>query len=289
MGKVKPVDAAFEGFRIVRDRPQLILAWAAFYLVSLLVMIVILLVPNLGTLAASEHTGGQRDFDQLLARFGPAILIVFPLAMVMITMLAAAVYRAVLRPEEKAFAYLKFGWDEARLFALSVIVLFFFTLVSGLYGLALVLVGQLLGPLGEVVTVVGSFGGLALVVWLGVRLSLAGAMTFADRKIRLLAAWRQTRGQFWPLLWTLGLTIAFVIGVMVLAFSVSLILATLLGGFSLLGELASPDLTDVTPGFALALLGQLLLQLAIQVLLIVLVLVIFYAPPCRAEQQISAN
>lgn len=288
MGKVQPLNAAFEGFRIVRDRPQLILAWTGFYLVSLLVMIVILLVPNLGTLAASTHTGGQRDFDQLLARFGPAILIVFPLAMAMITVLAAAVYRAVLRPEEKAFAYLKLSWDEARLFALSVMVLLLFTVVSGVYGLGLVLLAQAAGPMREVVTLLGSFGGLALVVWLGVRLSLAGAMTFADRKIRLIAAWRQTRGQFWPLLWTLGLTIAFVLGVVLLAFAFSLLLATLLGGFSLLGELASPDLTDVTPGFALALLGQLLLQLAIQVLLIVLILVIFYAPPCRAEQQISA-
>ncbi len=288
MARVQPLDAAFEGFRIVRDRPQLILAWTGFYLVSLLVMILILLVPNLGTLAASDHTGGQRDFDQLLARFGPAILIVFPLAMAMITVLAAAVYRAVLRPEEKSFAYLKLSWDEARLFALSVIVLLFFTLVSGAYGLGLVLLAQTVEPLREVITFLGSIGGLALIVWLGVRLSLAGAMTFADRRIRLLAAWRQTRGQFWPLLWTLGLTIVFVFVVVILAFAFSLVLATLLGGFSLLGELASPDLTDVTPGFALALLGQLLLQLAIQVLLIVLILVIFYAPPCRAEQQISA-
>jgi len=288
MARVQPLDAAFEGFRIVRDRPQLILAWTGFYLVSLLVMILILLVPNLGTLAASEHTGGQRDFDQLLARFGPAILIVFPLAMAMITVLAAAVYRAVLRPEEKSFAYLKLSWDEARLFALSVIVLLFFTLVSGAYGLGLVLLAQTVEPLREVITFLGSIGGLALIVWLGVRLSLAGAMTFADRRIRLLAAWRQTRGQFWPLLWTLGLTIVFVFLVVLLALAFSLVLATLLGGFSLLGELASPDLTDVTPGFALALLGQLLLQLAIQVLLIVLILVIFYAPPCRAEQQISA-
>ncbi|HRD45829.1 MAG TPA: hypothetical protein PLF78_05025 [Caulobacter sp.] len=287
MARVQPLSAAFEGFRVIRDRPQLILAWSAFYFVSLLVMILILLVPNLGNLAASTHTGGQRDFDQLLARFGPAILIVFPLAMAMITMLAAAVYRSVLRPEDKAFAYLKLGWDEARLFALSVIVLLVFTVVSGLYGLALVLLAQAVGPLREAITLLGSLGGLALVVWLGVRLSLAGAMTFADRKIRLLAAWRQTEGQFWPLLWTLGLTIIFVIAVVVLAFLLSLLLAMLMGGFSLLGELARPDLTDVTPGFALALLGQLLVQLAIQVLLIVLVLVVFYAAPCRAEQQIS--
>lgn len=289
MAVVKPVDASFEGFRIIRDKPGLILAWTAFYLLSLLAMILILLLPNLGTLAAAEVGGAARDFDQLLARFGLPILIVFPLAMIMLTMLATAVYRAVLRPEDKAFAYLKLSGDELRVFASSVIVLLIFTFASGVYGVALVFLAHYAGPLADAVTFLGSLGGLALVVWLAVRLSLMGAMTFAERRIRLVAAWRMTRGHFWPLLWTLGLSVALILLVVLLSFSLSLLLATLLGGVSLLGELANPDLSNITPGFALAVLGQILLQLAMQTLLIVLILVVFYAPPCRAEQQLAGR
>lgn len=290
MAKVVPVDAAFEGFRIIRDRPALILAWTGFYFLSLMAMVLILLVPNLGALGVVERVPGQqRDFDELLARFGPSILIVFPLAMAMLTTLASAVYRAVLRPDDRSFAYLKFGGDELRLFIMSLTLLVLFTLVSTVYGFLVLLLVQAAGPLSDIVAVLGSLGGLAILLWLGVRLSLAGAMTFAQRRIRLIAAWKQTRGQFWPLLWTLCLTAVFIGGVTILAFLLSLLLGMLMGGFSLLGELASPDLTGVSQGVALALLGQLLVQLAIQVLLIVVVLVMFYAPPCRAELQISAE
>ena len=101
---ISPSDTAFEGFRIIRDRPGLILAWTAFYLLSLLAMIVILLVPNFGNLAAVEATGTQRDFSELLARFGVSMFIAFPLAVIMPIMLVTAIYRTVLNPEDKGFA-----------------------------------------------------------------------------------------------------------------------------------------------------------------------------------------
>lgn len=285
---LSPSHTAFEGFRIIRDRPGLILAWSGFYLLSLVLMILILLLPNLGGLAAAEIGGGERGFDQLLARYGAPILIVFPLAMVMITMLVTAVYRAVLRPDDSRFAYLRLGGDEFRVFGVSLIVLLFFTLVSAVYGLGIVYLTNIAGPFHELVTFVGSFGALALIVWLAVKMSLAGVMTFAERGVRLRAAWRLADGHFWRLLATVALTAVFALIVVTLSFSLSFVLAKLLGGFSLLGELEHPRLGKITPGFALALLGQLLLQLTIQTLLIVLVLVIFYGPPAAAYRTLKA-
>jgi len=285
---ISPSDTAFEGFRIIRERPGLILAWSGFYLLCLLAMILILLLPNLGNLAAVEATGAQRDFSQLLARFGPPILIIFPMAMAMLIMLVTAVYRTVLTPEDKGFAHLKIGADELRMFLVSLLVILIFATASGLYGAAVVVAANAAGRLHGVVTFIGSIGGVILLGWLAVRLALAGVMTFAEHHFRLGAAWKLTVGQFWRLLMTLVLTILYAVLVVVLALTFSLVLAQVTGGFSLMGELASPDLTNLTPAFALALLGQLLLQLALQTLLIVLVFVIFYAPPAAAYRRLKS-
>ncbi|HRD27321.1 MAG TPA: hypothetical protein PLO65_03375 [Caulobacter sp.] len=285
---ISPSDTAFEGFRIIRERPGLILAWSGFYLLCLLAMILILLLPNLGTLAAVEATGTPRDLSQLLARFGPPILIIFPMAMAMLIMLVTAVYRTVLTPEDKGFAHLKIGADELRMFLVSLLVILIFAVASGLYGAAVVTAANASGRLHGAVTFIGSIGGVILLGWLAVRLALAGVMTFAEHHFRLGAAWRLTVGQFWRLLMTLVLTIFYAVLVVVLALTFSLVLAQVTGGFSLMGELASPDLSNLTPAFALAMLGQLLLQLTLQTLLIVLVFVIFYAPPAAAYRRLKS-
>lgn len=285
---LSPSDTAFEGFRIIRERPGLVLAWTGFYLLCLLAMILILLVPNLGNLATVEATGVQRDYGQLLARFGAPILVIIPLAMAMLIMLVTAVYRTVLTPEDKGFAHLKIGADELRMFLISLMVIAIFALASGVYGAVVVVVANRAGALHGLVTFVGSIGGVVLLGWLAVRLALAGVMTFAEHHFRLGAAWRLTVGQFWRLLLTLGLTILYAILVVIMALTLSLVLAKVTGGFSLMGELASPDLTNLTPALALRGLGELLLQLALQALLIVMVFVIFYAPSAAAYRRLKA-
>ena len=286
---ISPTDTAFEGFRIIRDRPGLILAWTGFYLLSLLAMIVVLLVPNIGNLAAVESTGVQRDFGELVARFGVSMFIAFPLAVIMPIMLVTAIYRTVLTPEDKGFAHLKISADELRMFLVSLLVILIFALASGIYGALVVIVANNSGGLHGAVTWVGSIGGAVLLAWLAVRLALASVMTFAEHHFRLGAAWRLTQGQFWRLLLTLALTILYAILVVAAALTLSIILAKLTGGFSLMGALAGPDLTHLTPALALGLLGELLLQMALQTLLIVLVFVIFYAPPAAAYRRLKAT
>jgi hypothetical protein len=287
--RLSPSSIAFEGFRIIRDRPWLILAWTGFYLASLLGMILILLLPNLGNLAAVEATGIQRDYGEIVARFGPSALVIVPLAMIMLIMLVTAVYRTVLTPGDKSPAHLKVGPDELRMFLVSLLVILIFALASGLYGATVIMLANASGNLHSLVTVLGSIGGGVLLGWLAVRLALAGVMTFAEHHFRLGAAWRLTKGQFWRLLLMLGLTFLFAILVVAFALGFSLALATLTGGFELLGELVNPDMTNLTPGLAVAILGQLLLQLAMSTLVIVLVFVIFYAPPAAAYRQLKAS
>ena len=175
------------------------------------------------------------------------------------------------------------------MFLVSLLVILIFAIASGVYGALVVTLANASGSLQGVVTVAGSIGGVALLGWLAVRLALAGVMTFAEHHFRLGAAWRLTVGQFWRLLLTLGLTILFAVLVVIMALTLSLILAKVTGGFTMMGQLASPDLSHLTPALALGLLGELLLQLALQTLLIVLVFVIFYAPPAAAYRRLKAQ
>lgn len=286
MATVKPVDAAFEGFRIIRDKPGLILAWTGCYFLSLVAMVLILLLPNLGTLQAVTRGGGERNLDELLARFGPWILVVLAIAIVLVTVLPGAVFRAVLKPEQKRFAYMRLGADEWRMLGLYLLVVLAFSAASAAYGAVLVFALAQSGPLEWLVGGVGTIGGVALLGWLFVRLSLAGPVAVADDRLKIPTAWRLTFGEFWRLVATLLLSMLFYSGVFLLALCISLLLAKLFGGFSLLGELQEPDGAEITQASAIAGICLIVLQQAIWTLLIVLWVVIFSAAPARALQQL---
>lgn len=290
MSLVRPVDAAFEGFRIVREKPGLVLAWTGFYLLFLLAIVLVLLLPNLGALPAVERYGSERNFEELWARFGPSILVAAPLSIAMITVLPSAILRSILRPAESRHAYLRLGMDELRLFGLYLlIVVLIVPVTTGLYQAAVVFLGRYAGPLSGLVAGLGAIGGLLLVIWLFVRLSLSGAVIFAERRLRIDHAWRMTHGNFWQLLATLLLGVLFFVGVMVASLLVSFLLAKFLGGFSLVGELVGPGPSAISRGEALLLLGQLAIQYAILMLLVVLAAVIFIAAQARAYLQIMTG
>ena len=288
-----PTDAAFEGFRIVREKPGLVLAWAGFYFVALLAMIAVLLIglgPKLMTLAPVVDAGSGRDLDQLKERFGIPILLVIPMAMVMMTMLTAAVYRAVLRPDDTGFFYLRFGADELRLLALNIIIVGLAALLSAVYGAAVIWLSRAVGDaLGGALTVLGTFGGALLAVWVAVRMSLAAPIAFAERRIRLLGAWQETRGRFWPLLTMWLLTVLAVFVLILLAAVTGAGLTWALGGFTLLREVTHEAPSAISRGDAIGLLLQLVLQMAIQVLGVVLLSVIAYASPARGYQRIARH
>lgn len=288
MARIQPLDAAFEGLRIVRDRPQLVLAWTGVYFLSLILMVLILLLPNLGTLQAATHGGGERGIEELLARFGPGIIVVLLMALVLVTVLPGAIFRAVLRPDDKSFAFIKFGADEMRMLGLYLVVVLIFSAASAVYGAAAVFVLSLSGPIEWLVGGLITLGGLALLGWLFVRLSLAGPVAVADEKLDIRKAWLLTRGHFWQLVATLLLSVAFYIGVFILAAIFSVLIARLFGGFSLLGELARPSSGQITQSEAIGGISLIVLQQAIWTLLIVLWFVMFSAAPARALKQISA-
>jgi hypothetical protein len=117
-----------------------------------------------------------------------------------------AVFRSVLRPDERSFASLRLGGDEWRMFGLVIIVLIATIILSFIVQLLMMMVGALLVAIaGDNMMLAGAFGFVLFIayivglVWLSVRLSLLYPVTFYRRSISLDTAWGLTRGNFWPL------------------------------------------------------------------------------------------
>ena len=201
-------DAAFEGFRVVRRAPLSLIFWVLVYLVGGGIMMA-LVGPQLAGFMAMAETmeNSEPSFDevmQVLNSFGMMMAVILPLGLILGAVLAAAVTRAVLRPGDKAWGYVRFSMDEVRVLAVQIIVgLAMFAITMLIY---MVLAGVAAAALAMeqpwlwLVVVLGALAGFALVIWLAVRWSLAVPITLAEKRIAPFASFGLTKGRFWPLL-----------------------------------------------------------------------------------------
>src|SRR5690349_14428804 len=122
-------DAALEGFRITRARPSAILAWAAVQLVFV-VLARLALIGIVGdqagaffSLSLSSNPAAMSKLAPVISQYTAAYL---ALLVILCGILYPAVDRAVLRPAEGRWGWLRLGPDEARqmgVFACWVLVL----------------------------------------------------------------------------------------------------------------------------------------------------------------------
>lgn len=221
------VEVALTGFRFIRAHPRTVITWAVvIFAVSLLAGIatVTLAGPELAQLRAMRDAQSTNP-GQALAMMGRlvpffALMLVYALAFYAVWL--AAVARAVLRPDESAFAYLRFGGDELRQ-GLLLLLLFLVALCAyavvvigaiavGVGGaLALRSAGPIAVGLLTIVIVVAALGAW-IAFW--TRLSLAWPLTFDSRQVNLFGSWGLTRGRFWKLFgcYLLVMAIALLLG-----------------------------------------------------------------------------
>lgn len=239
-------DAAFEGFRLARRRPSTMLWWALAYIVMLGVPMALAAPAIASLMAATEalQSSRQPSMEDIRALSSSYLSIagwfLVP-AVVIGTMLNAAVVRSVLEPGRSAFGYLRLGMDEVRVFVVSLIIgIVTMIAMTVLCTLAGIVVGFAANgyPLLWLAVVAIVLGIIAIFALLAVRLSLAIPITVAERRIAPFASWGLTKGRFWPLL-----------GLALLAFVLSMVV-------SLLSGIVSMPITMVTGG-GLAQLGDL--------------------------------
>lgn len=199
--------AAGAGFRLIGREPLAVLGWAALYLV-------------LAAAAAALLGATFGNFFVVLAQAGdaePAFSDMLALQMQMMatqslfmlgalglqTVMMGAVFRAVLQPEERRWAYLRLSSQELWLAIVYFVLSFGIGVAAGMLLFPVAALAAFLGiafrdSLGAwgmaMVGIPGLIALIAVTVWLMLRLCLAYPMSFAERNFRLFESWAATRG-----------------------------------------------------------------------------------------------
>jgi hypothetical protein len=284
---VRPVDAALEGLRTMRRKPLPVLAWATFSLVMLpilgLVAKIVLGEEGRAALNGRGSSADPREILDLVTHLGGVMVLLIALALVLGSVLQAAIIRSVIEPKNDRFAYLRLGKEELQLLVVSLITWAAALGVTVIPSGAVVLGAALLS--GAAAGWFATLGGLAVIglsLWVAVRLSLLGPHAFSHHHIDIRAAWIQTHGQFFRLLGMFALTL-------VLSALVSLVGATLssIVGNVIGGGVASTggDVVASHPRLILTLLANLLLA----PIFLTLQTVILVAAPAKAFAHLNQD
>ncbi len=288
-------DAAFEGFRVVRRKPTVLIWWTLAYLLFIGLVIMLAMGSLIDLAGAAEALRGVTsprpdDLAPVTSAMNGIMAVAGPMGLLFGAVLNTAVARAVLEPERSAFGYLRLGVDELRVLAVTVAL-------ALLAMAAIVTAGILLGVLGGVaVSALGAMGGivtglavLALLVaaaWVAARFSLAVPITLAERKIAVFDSWRVTRGRALPIVGMAILSFMMTIVVSIL-FSVVLMPLSLIfgmaGGWQELARMQGAGVAEV-----LSALGPFLAVLTLfQAVGAALQLAVAYAPFSAAYRDIK--
>jgi len=255
-------ESAFEGFRLIRRAPMAILLWALFYLVVIAAVALLFggaFMEFFRATQALESAGTEPTFQDFAPLLGFYAVLV-PASIVVASVVYGAANRAVLRPQDSAFGYLRFGADELRIIALSLILMLLFI---GLTVVLSLVVGVVAGVLSAVagdaaawITIPGVIAMYAAMIFFYVRFSLAVPITVAERRIAVFDSWRLTRGNFWNLF---GMALLSLVMALVVYFLLAIVAVPIfffaLGGFenlqALEGMAPAEIMTTMAP-FAIA-------------------------------------
>lgn len=238
-------DAAFTGFRVAREHPKALVAWAAAsILIQLAVQGVMIVVAGramtqmmalYASMALNPSHFDPRAFSALAPSLLPAYGVIVPISLAFSAVLYAAMNRVVLPLADEALGYFRVGADEARQLGLRVLLLSGYSAVGVVGGIVIGLLAVMAGPGAPVVVGLGVIAGVCGLIFLMVRLSLASPLTFQSAKIDVFGSWALTQGRFWPILGTYAIAA-------VMTIVVALLSAMVIGAVSLLlsgGHLAA--------------------------------------------------
>jgi hypothetical protein len=260
MSKFSASDAAFVGFRLVREHPRTIALWAV--LLTVLSLIVSTLTIKLAGPQLAEFMAMSADDsvspEQMLGVMGglaPVMGVSLIYSLVLYSVMLAAVNRLVLRPSDSRSAYLRLGADELRQAAVLVLVNLLMVgvyMVAVVFSAILIAVGVAAGG-GAIAALTGliSFVGVAcLLLYFAVRLSFASAITFDTGKVSVRQSWVMTKGHVGALLgaYLLAGVMAIIVYLLIMTIVAAIgVIAS--GGVTGLGGLFEPDMSSLEAFF----------------------------------------
>jgi hypothetical protein len=199
MREISAGQALGAGFRLIGREPAAFAAWCAVYFVLGVLPQGLVMGPSLSMMQALGSGNGPTSpavlaAQEQMSRLQPVSLIS---GLLVFAVLPAAIFRAMLRPDDRGFLYLRLGMREVWM-ALSGLVVgviwFMGILVAMLPTIAVAAVGAQGGPAGVLLAIPLFLGLFGVVLWALLRLSLAPVMSFADRVFRFPEAWRISKG-----------------------------------------------------------------------------------------------
>ena len=229
MASFAPWAAALAGFRLVRERPLSVPAWAGVIFLGRLAGLVLTTAMSGRYMPALDAAVNAKTIDPQAVALAyqpvaPGYLAGAVLAMPFIAVVVAAIYRAYLRPQEGRGCFLRLGRSEGAVLVL-IISLNLLVMVGLFFAAAMIatlanLVAAADQASGALVEIAGLGGSLFFLVWAMARLSLAWPMTFQSDRLVLFRSWRLTKAQAWPLLGAFVMAEALMVLVAILLFAV---------------------------------------------------------------------
>jgi hypothetical protein len=261
MGAFSASDAAVEGFEVLRRHWRAAIGWAGFHLVALVALCILLFILLLGVV---PFAGSREAAGTLGAAIGGVLLGIGSGAIELIVF--CGLYRLLLRPDEPGFLHLRLGRDEARVLGASLLLIAIAVPLLAITALLVVAAGRISPVLAVVAALIVLLADYALLL----RLGLTPVIAFAERQISPTESWRRTRGQTWRLLGMALLLLCLMGLIAVVTWLVVFVVSGLLTGFQ--------DLNFGDAETLAAHPGRFILQLAFEILLAPMFLIIGQAP-----------
>ena len=287
-------DAAFEGFRLVRRTPLTLLIWALLYVgfgVALFALVggsLFSMVDMAATLENNPNPAPE-DLMPFMGAYFSLLGMMLPLALVFGAVMYGAVNRAVLRPHEKGFGYVRLGMDEVRIFVVTLVLTILAAIaafvVMMIFGVIAGVAGVAMGDSAGLIAIVLGIACVVLFVWVALRFSLAVPITFAERRIAIFDSWGLTKGHTLGLLGMGVIAVVMAFVVQILAYVVAMPLIFMVGGFAQLAQIETMDFAQIMQTMA----PVLIIYAVLASLLYALQLGIIYAPFAVAYRDIRGG